>query len=1706
MNVPKKKSSKRKKKGRLNTRLLMIVGLSALIVAGVGAGLVYLRIKGSVSRNLHAGATYLAENEWKSAQQAYGKAVRKEASNEEGIDGLLAVYDAWIPQTLEHATSLQRQYFGALLHDVRYHPGDDARAIRAMVVAHDEAHTNGRSYLWTALKSLAKNILEEYPPESEAGQEALYYMALSRLATERESFTRERDDNGNVIFPGEVELIAYLEARPGDDRGMAQLAFGRMAVARRLGLEEKFQQEARNLELAEETFRQALQMNPEGPYTLMSYVRHLVVHELVTAARAARQVGTLSAEERATILEELSARLDQVEQILRDTEDVETSLLADYFQFVRIGDPEHGDERVRDLARHHLSERPDDDIRRLELAGALRNLNAFDEAIAEARTVLDAPARSVGKGASRQYLLRAFAAKNIFDIAADHWTINTDPDDRLNIIQEAQAARDDLVNRLQGDTGSMLVVEADGRLAFMKGDYASAAANLERLAKGGSASSTILRIDAAALEGIGQPGLAADRLREAVAAQPGSIGNRALLASLLGRMGQPDEGLLVLEALTATVLAEREDLQQLVQTLQALKIAGSGGDISVLDNPVLEAIMHADALHKNGDIDAALAVLEPILQQDSPEIVGALIQAAQLESARGNRDAALAYIVRADVLRPDNDQIKQIEIVLSIDDPVERLQLRVEQEATNPDERDTQLALALQRLIQTQTSHASRYQQEGNLTKAAVAREIVGRAQTLLDPLIQRVAEGGDASEAGFLLRYETALTEDRFDDAERMLDEAREKNIDKAGGNVLEAELLLRRYLQARDAGNTTEATALAVRAVTTARRGTQEAAWLDSAWRQLGRVLQGTGDMTESRLAWAEAWRRNPTDPVSARVYAGMLLQQGGDPLQAARVLRDAAKENRLNRMLVEDWIRVEYQHGNQSIALMERQRIHKTTPEDRANALQLAGMLVRIEPAYDIMPTNDPRFEITPRQWLSMDSNEQQTRLTELGEQWRSMAVDMLDELAASDDTNIAQLMIHVTVLNDLGRRDALLARLSRFADRVSNDPERDEDAELLSIAQFLVETDRNWEAVEFLRARQDRQGDGRRVDAALGTLLAGLRKPDEALPYLKAAARAGDEASHPRLIELLLQMRRIDDAKAELKRMRGDLPRDYGIAMLDALIARAEQARAEVSGDAAGAASFQTIYRDALIEASRLDAEQVAPYLELISSMIHEYRKTIDRSVLEQALRYADAAAKVRSDVASLAVQRAIVLEALGEPLNAANDLETFLRRNPDSESARVALAQMHIAAGTPDRASRVLEDAIVNGRNPAMWQNRLAEHVFRQSGDRVEATRLIADAWASEPTIPRLDRLRALSLTHDPWSHEAVYAAIGRRASESVNDPLVRGLRARSESAQGLRDHARASLREAWPMYLSRQTEGTRIDSLKGWFEDAYVVFRPTDAAAADAFVDEVVGTHMGPEVLAGRAHFLTLRNLDGDSDQAITMLKQALVPLQGHARLGLLSQLGSAQLRGGKDSGAITTFREVVDLDMQNPVALNNLAWLLVDRHGEAQEALPLARRAVELAPNEPTFIDTMTVVQEALGDHNGAMTSRLSRLRLQPNSPELLKEVALAYLEHFEDAPSATPYAQRVLELVPRDASALDLAGWVDFKSGKTARSEDRLKQSIRRQPTATAHLHLAQVLASKGRQDQARDHLRQAEALASTDEMRDRVAQVRSDLEATR
>src|SRR5207253_903230 len=83
---------------------------------------------------------------------------------------------------------------------------------------------------------------------------------------------------------------------------------------------------------------------------------------------------------------------------------------------------------------------------------------------------------------------------------------------------------------------------------------------------------------------------------------------------------------------------------------------------------------------------------------------------------------------------------------------------------------------------------------------------------------------------------------------------------------------------------------------------------------------------------------------------------------------------------------------------------------------------------------------------------------------------------------------------------------------------------------------------------------------------------------------------------------------------------------------------------------------------------------------------------------------------------------------------------------------------------------------------------------------------------------------------------------------------------------------------------------------------------------------------------------------------------------------GLLLQLADLRDLEGRLPEAEALYRQVLDRQPRNVVALNNLSWMLAQKPDRSAEALPLIDRAIETSGPVAELLDTRSTVYLALG------------------------------------------------------------------------------------------------------------------------------------------
>lgn len=355
------------------------------------------------------------------------------------------------------------------------------------------------------------------------------------------------------------------------------------------------------------------------------------------------------------------------------------------------------------------------------------------------------------------------------------------------------------------------------------------------------------------------------------------------------------------------------------------------------------------------------------------------------------------------------------------------------------------------------------------------------------------------------------------------------------------------------------------------------------------------------------------------------------------------------------------------------------------------------------------------------------------------------------------------------------------------------------------------------------------------------------------------------------------------------------------------------------------------------------------------------------------------------------------------------LEDIASRTPASLLLSRLLANAHMQVGDVEKAISVASNAArVFASDPEAA--RLAADILAQGGRLTEATAM-AERWV-EQTSGRLgeqyDARRALGellLAQD--EAERAVAALApvedRIIEDATRAPDRFDLYARALAGAGRANEARS-------LFDGRLGDGDAV-----WFRlftRAGVALHrtPDEARAWLEEAESVARTHPELMLQAGQAWF-DLAGITGETDDFERVIA-LLESMEGVERsLGVLLLAVSLEQVGRLDE-AESRLRQAVAAFPQEPVALNNLAYLLVRRGTASDEAAGFAATAVSVArergyPAQQVagFLHTRASVLSALGRDGEAVGVLREALEVAPRHPQSLLELSELLYERGEVA-----------------------------------------------------------------------------------------------------
>lgn len=377
--------------------------------------------------------------------------------------------------------------------------------------------------------------------------------------------------------------------------------------------------------------------------------------------------------------------------------------------------------------------------------------------------------------------------------------------------------------------------------------------------------------------------------------------------------------------------------------------------------------------------------------------------------------------------------------------------------------------------------------------------------------------------------------------------------------------------------------------------------------------------------------------------------------------------------------------------------------------------------------------------------------------------------------------------------------------------------------------------------------------------------------------------------------------------------------------------------------------------------------------------------------------------------------------------AVNDLQALVARTPDSHIPRFNYARALMVKGDFDAAAIQLQD-VMKIRPDFLPGKQLWAQCASQKGDSNRALQLSEEVLQVDPRNLQMRLIRSSSLL-----------ALGEK--EKAKDELKRIVADAPNSADAR-------------------------------FQLAYLAFTEERFKDAEAGFEEL--RKLNPGDPRGVIGIVETKVAEKDFSTAIRMMEAELEkdPRRNDLRLALANIL----VRAEKFDEAIKQFQSLIAASPKS-ADLHLKLGETFRRKGDINAAIEEFRKASQLAPNDPNPMQLLAVLLEGTGKRAEARPLYEQILRVQPDNPVALNNLAFIKAEEGSDLDQALTLAQRARQKVPTSNDIADTLGWIYIKKNLTDDAVRIFKEIVDKEPKNPIYrYHLAMALFQKGDRPSAR------------------------------
>ena len=365
-------------------------------------------------------------------------------------------------------------------------------------------------------------------------------------------------------------------------------------------------------------------------------------------------------------------------------------------------------------------------------------------------------------------------------------------------------------------------------------------------------------------------------------------------------------------------------------------------------------------------------------------------------------------------------------------------------------------------------------------------------------------------------------------------------------------------------------------------------------------------------------------------------------------------------------------------------------------------------------------------------------------------------------------------------------------------------------------------------------------------------------------------------------------------------------------------------------------------------------------------------------------------------------------------DATNDSKLIQAQQPNNPLPYVKLAEIAALSKQPTQSLALLNQAI--SKDPKLIANRIILAKYQASLTQyADAETTLKSALQVFPNDPQLLAL-----------YGQVEELLGQKTAAVATDRMLVEKNQQSGAAQGLlADSLLQSGDKKGAIVAFKRAIELNPDILQYRTSLIDLEIQSADNEAALATARDWRSSHSGPDADILLAETMVRLNrlpeaqsiiatsqksqpdsrltiLDGhiamargNASRAISILKHWLIDYPSDIQVR--KTYAAFLMRSNSNAAALAQYEIVLKSQNDDPQALNNTAWLVMD--SDASRALSLASKAMQLQPNSSNFADTVGFVLWKKGDARGALAVLQRAHAIEPASGEISYHLALALI-----------------------------------------------------------------------------------------------------------